>query len=81
VSEKASWNERLKADWISMGHEKTMAFLKARWKSKEAEKAPTKAGSKEPGSLPICSEKVQTMALEKPMSTEAQIPSMVPEKA
>jgi hypothetical protein len=53
VSEKASRNERLKADWISMGPAKTMAFQKARWKSKVSLKASTKAGQKEARSLPI----------------------------
>jgi hypothetical protein len=77
VSEKASRNERLKADWISMGPEKMMAFLKARWKSKVSLKAPTKAGPKEAVNLLIGFEKVQKMA----EPTEAESPPSVSAKA
>ncbi len=61
VSRKASRNERPKADSISTGPEKMMAFLKARWKLKESVKAPTKAGPTDAEYLPTGSEKVQTM--------------------
>jgi hypothetical protein len=77
VFEKASRNERLRADWISMGPEKMMAFLKARWKSKVSLKAPTKAGPKEAANLLIGFEKVQKMA----EPTEAESPPMVAAKA
>ncbi len=61
VREKASRNERPKADSISMGPEKMMALLKARWKLKESVKAPTKAGPTKAEYLQTGSEKVQTM--------------------
>ncbi len=77
VSEKASRNERPKADSISMGPEKMMAFLKARWKLKESVKAPTKAGPTDAEYLPTGSEKVQTMA----ETTEAENPPKVSAKA
>ena len=62
MSPKALPNERPKADSISTGPEKMMAFLKARSKSKVSQKAPTKAEPKEAESRPMGSETVQTKA-------------------
>ncbi len=45
-----------------------MAFQKAPWKSKVSVKVAPKAAPTEPGSLPMGSEKVQTMA--EPTETE-----------
>jgi hypothetical protein len=77
VSEKASKKEPMKAALISMGPGKTMAFLTASWKSMEIGKASTKAEPTEAGSLPMGSEKVQTMAKTK----EVESPTKVSAKA
>ena len=73
VSENALRNTRLKVDWIWMEPGKTMAFLKARWKSKASLKVTTKVEPKDAGSLPNSSEKVQTRV----QTTEAVSPPQV----